>query len=89
MRRAPWLPMGRARTRYHVSLDVADRSGVLAQVAAAVAQVDSNIDGVEYLERDSNVAAIRFSIEVRGRKHLADVIRRIRRLNVVHGVQRL
>ena len=70
-------------------IEVANRPGVLAQVAAAVAQVDSNIDGVEYLERDSNVAAIRFSIEVRGRKHLADVIRRIRRLNVVHGVQRL
>ena len=70
-------------------IEVANRPGVLAQVAAAVAQVDSNIDGVEYLERDSNVAAIRFSIEVRDRKHLADVIRRIRRLNVVHGVQRL
>ena len=70
-------------------IEVVNRPGVLAQVAAAIAQVDSNIDGVEYLERDSNVAAIRFSIEVRGRKHLADVIRKVRRLNVVHGVQRL
>jgi len=30
-----------------------------------------------------------FGIEVRGRKHLADVIRRVRRLGVVHGVERL
>jgi guanosine-3',5'-bis(diphosphate) 3'-pyrophosphohydrolase len=30
-----------------------------------------------------------FNIEVRNRKHLADVIRRIRRLGVVHGVHRL
>jgi guanosine-3',5'-bis(diphosphate) 3'-pyrophosphohydrolase len=37
----------------------------------------------------SNVASIRFSIEVRDRKHIADVIRRVRRLSVVHGVQRL
>jgi len=44
---------------------------------------------VEYLERDVHVAAIRFSIEVSGRKHLAEVIRRVRRLSVVHGVQRL
>ena len=29
------------------------------------------------------------TVEVRNRKHLADVIRRIRRLGVVHGVQRL
>ena len=31
----PVLPMGQAITRYHISLDVADRPGVLAQVAGA------------------------------------------------------
>jgi guanosine-3',5'-bis(diphosphate) 3'-pyrophosphohydrolase len=69
-------------------IEVENRPGVLAQVAAAIAQADSNIDGVEYLERDTSVAAIRFSIEVRNRDHLAEVIRRTRRLGVVHGVQR-
>ena len=59
------------------------------RVAAAIARAHSNIDGVDYLERDSTVAAIRFSIEVKGRKHLADVIRKTRRLPVVHGVQRM
>jgi len=43
---------------------------------------------VEYLERDANVAVIRFSLGVRDRTHLADVIRRTRRLGVVHGVRR-
>ncbi|WP_242110387.1 RelA/SpoT family protein [Luteimonas aquatica] len=70
-------------------IEVGNRPGVLAQVAAAIAQAESNIDGVEYLERDTNVAAIRFSIEVRDREHLAEVIRRVRRLGVVHGVQRV
>ena len=70
-------------------VEVENRPGVLAQVAAAIAQADSNIDRVEYLERDTRVAAIRFSIEVADRRHLAEVIRRIRRLGVVHGVQRL
>ena len=68
---------------------LAGAAGVLAQVAAAIAQAESNIDRVEYVERDSNVSAIRFSIEVHDRKLLADVIRRVRRLGVVHGVQRL
>ena len=62
---------------------------MLAQVAAAIAQADSNIDAVEYLDRDKNIAAIRFGIEVTDRRHLAEVIRRVRRLGVVHGVQRL
>ncbi len=89
-----WVAIGWDRNvvgDYHVAvrIEVENRPGVLAQVAAAIAQAESNIDGVEYLERDTNVAAIRFSIEVRDREHLAEVIRRTRRLNVVHGVQRI
>lgn len=89
-----WVAIGWDREvegDYSTSLrvEVANRPGVLAQVAAAIAQAQSNIDGVDYLERDSSVAAIRFSIEVRNRKHLADVIRRVRRQGVVHGIQRL
>ncbi len=70
-------------------VEVENRPGVLAQVAAAIAQADSNIDSVEYLDRDKNISVIRFGIEVRGRIHLADVIRRVRRLGAVHGVQRM
>jgi GTP diphosphokinase / guanosine-3',5'-bis(diphosphate) 3'-diphosphatase len=70
-------------------VEVDNRPGVLAQVAAAIAQADSNIDAVEYLDRDKSIAVIRFCIEVGDRTHLADVIRRVRRLGVVHGVQRM
>ena len=69
-------------------VEVENHPGVLAQVAAAIAEADSNIDGVEYLERDVNVAVIRFSLEVKSRKHLADVIRRVRRTGVVSAVRR-
>ncbi len=89
-----WIAIGWDRNvsgDFHSALmvEVENRPGVLAQVAAAIAQADSNIDGVEYLERDSNIASIRFAIEVRDRKHIAGVIRRVRRLAVVYGVQRL
>ena len=89
-----WVPIGWDREvsgDFHAALriEVDNRPGVLAQVAAAIAQADGNIDAVEYLERDSNVSAIRFGIEVADRRHLAEVIRRTRRLAVVHGVQRL
>jgi guanosine-3',5'-bis(diphosphate) 3'-pyrophosphohydrolase len=89
-----WIAIGWDRNvsgDFHSALmvEVENRPGVLAQVAAAIAQADSNIDGVEYLERDSNIASIRFAIEVRDRKHIAEVIRRVRRLAVVYGVQRL
>jgi guanosine-3',5'-bis(diphosphate) 3'-pyrophosphohydrolase len=89
-----WVDIGWDREvvgDYNVALriEVENRPGVLAQVASAIAKAESNIDGVEYLERDTNVAAIRFAIEVQDRGHLAEVIRRTRRLGVVHGVQRV
>ncbi len=89
-----WVPIGWDREvvgDYHAALriEVDNRPGVLAQVAAAIAKAESNIDRVEYLEKDANIAVMRFAIEVSDRRHLADVIRRVRRLGVVHGVQRL
>ncbi|QWP76770.1 bifunctional (p)ppGpp synthetase/guanosine-3',5'-bis(diphosphate) 3'-pyrophosphohydrolase [Lysobacter sp. K5869] len=70
-------------------IEVDNRPGSLAQVAAAIAEAESNIDRVEYLERDANIAVMRFAIEVHDRRHLADVMRRVRRLAVVLGVQRM
>ncbi|MFT4197885.1 MAG: bifunctional (p)ppGpp synthetase/guanosine-3',5'-bis(diphosphate) 3'-pyrophosphohydrolase [Pseudoxanthomonas sp.] len=69
-------------------IEVENRPGVLAQVAAAVAQSQSNIERVEYLERDVNAAVLRFSIQVRDRSHLAEVMRRLRRVHAVIGVRR-
>ncbi|MGP1665760.1 MAG: TGS domain-containing protein, partial [Rhodanobacter sp.] len=69
-------------------IEVINRTGVLATIAAAIAAADSNIENVEYVERDAAAATLLFSIEVRNRKHLADVIRRIRRTGVVSGVYR-
>jgi homoserine dehydrogenase len=39
-------PMGETQTRYHISLDVADRAGVLASIAAVFAQHDVSIQTV-------------------------------------------
>ncbi len=88
-----WIPIGwdhKVSGDFSAALriEVDNRPGALAQVAAAVADAKSNIDRVEYLERDPNVAVLRFSIEVRDRRHLANVIRKVRRVSVVLGVQR-
>jgi hypothetical protein len=43
---------------------------------------------VEYVERDAAAATLLFAMEVKNRKHLADVIRRVRRTGVVSGAHR-
>jgi guanosine-3',5'-bis(diphosphate) 3'-pyrophosphohydrolase len=89
-----WLAMDWDRQvegdyRAMLRIETDNKPGVLAQVAAAVAEAGSNIDSVAYNDRDGNLSVMDFVIEVSDRKHLADVIRRVRRLGVVHGVQRL
>ncbi|HXS03866.1 MAG TPA: bifunctional (p)ppGpp synthetase/guanosine-3',5'-bis(diphosphate) 3'-pyrophosphohydrolase [Rhodanobacter sp.] len=74
--------------RAQLRIEVINRPGVLATVAAAIAAADSNIENVEYVERDASAATLLFSMEVKSRKHLADVIRRVRRTGVVSGVHR-
>ena len=95
LRKSPerWLPIGWDREvtgdfRTAIRVEVENKPGVLARVASAIAETEANIDNVEYQERDLRSAVIVFSIDVRDRKHLADVIRRVRRLSVVIGVQR-
>jgi guanosine-3',5'-bis(diphosphate) 3'-pyrophosphohydrolase len=75
---------------YHAELriEVMNRPGVLATIAAAIAAANSNISNVEYVERDAAAATLLFALEVKSRKHLADVIRRVRRTGVVSGAYR-
>jgi len=47
-------PMGEVVTRYHVSLDVDDRAGVLAQVAGVFAEHGVSIDTVRQQGRDGD-----------------------------------
>src|SRR5579885_3463852 len=77
---------GDYRARLRIVVD--NKPGVLATVAAAIAEEDSNIENVEYQERDQQTSTLLFTIEVRNRKHLAAVMRRVRNAAVVHGVYR-
>jgi guanosine-3',5'-bis(diphosphate) 3'-pyrophosphohydrolase len=74
--------------RAELRVEVVNRPGVLATVSAAIAEANSNIDDVKYIERGIQVATLIFAIEVKNRKHLADVMRRIRNTKVVNGVYR-
>ncbi|MCE5232593.1 MAG: bifunctional (p)ppGpp synthetase/guanosine-3',5'-bis(diphosphate) 3'-pyrophosphohydrolase [Mizugakiibacter sp.] len=74
--------------KVELRVEVANKPGVLATVAAAIAESGSNIENVEYSERDVMSATLVFTIEVKNRKHLADVMRRVRRAGAVNGVYR-
>jgi guanosine-3',5'-bis(diphosphate) 3'-pyrophosphohydrolase len=83
-----WDREVRGDYKAELRIEVVNRQGVLATVAAAIADAGSNIENVEYIVRDLVAATLLFTIEVKNRKHLADVMRRVRRTGVVNGVYR-
>lgn len=87
--RCDWDPQVEGDYRVCLRIEVANRPGVLATVAAAIADARSNIDNVEYLERDMESAGLLFTIDVHDRNHLAEVMKRVRKAEVVLSVQRV
>ncbi len=72
-----------------VVVTVTNGKGVLARVASAIAQAEADITHVDMGDEPAQTATdIRFSIAVRDRQHLADVLRSLRRTTSVLKVQR-
>lgn len=65
-----------------------NQRGVLATIAVAVSETDSNIDNVIVDERDGGYSDLRLTIEVTDRQHLAKVIRRLRRVDLIERIMR-
>ncbi len=63
-----------------IRVEVANRMGVLAAVAASIAGTETNIDHVSLVERDVDTSSLIFELQVRDRKHLARVMRTIRNM---------
>jgi (p)ppGpp synthase/HD superfamily hydrolase len=71
-----------------IQLEVRNRVGVLAAVAASVAGTETNIDHVILEERDSDTSALTLELQVHDRQHLARIIKTVRRMPEVQRVFR-
>ncbi|MEM6818273.1 MAG: bifunctional (p)ppGpp synthetase/guanosine-3',5'-bis(diphosphate) 3'-pyrophosphohydrolase [Pseudomonadota bacterium] len=84
-----WVENTEGQTfRVLLTVEAVNRMGVLAEVAATIADVGSNIDQVEVGARDIDTSNLTFGIEVRDRQHLAEVLRSIRAMKSVLKVNR-
>jgi GTP pyrophosphokinase len=63
---------------------------MLAKIATGIAQTESNIDSVNIEEPDgSQYSNINFTVQVRNRVHLADLIRNLRKIPDVVRISRV
>ncbi len=65
-----------------------NQRGVLATVASAISDQEANIINVDIKDKDDRYTKLEFVIEVRNRKHLADVMRRVRGIKNVSNISR-
>ncbi|WP_203915667.1 homoserine dehydrogenase [Rugosimonospora africana] len=78
-------PMGEALTRYHVSLDVADRAGVLAGVASVFARHDVSIATVRQSGRGAGATLV-IVTHVAPDAALAATVEELRSLDIVRSI---
>lgn len=71
-----------------VRVDVLNQRGVLATVAAAIAELGANIDNMNVEERDGRQSSMTVVLEVHDRQHLASIMRRIRSIEPVMRISR-
>lgn len=83
-----WDPDCQGEFSADIRIDVANQRGVLATVAAVISDQGSNIENVDMEERDGMTTSMIFTVTVRNRRHLADIIRRLRRLTMVVRINR-
>ncbi len=82
----PVLPADAARARFQVRLDVADRPGVLAQVAAAHAEHGVSIEAVRQAPSDEGVAHLVITTHTTSERALRATVEAIGRLAAVRKV---
>lgn len=72
-----------------IRVEVGNRRGALATIAAAIAEQGANIENVQSREKDGLNSTLDFSIDVKSRRHLAEIMRRLRQIPIVIRMSRL
>jgi GTP pyrophosphokinase len=84
-----WDPDAKRLFKVNLKMAAANKPGMLATIAAAIADAKSNIDNISMEESDnSTYTNILFTVQVQDRVHLADLMRRIRKIPDVVRISR-
>ncbi|HCC80249.1 MAG TPA: guanosine-3',5'-bis(diphosphate) 3'-diphosphatase, partial [Methylophaga sp.] len=70
-------------------IEIESRRGLVAELAGLVTDADANIERIGIEERDAHLSTVNLTLSVKGRVHLARIIKRIRNLPNVGKITRL
>ncbi len=84
-----WEDEPRGEFNTEIKVEVSNKRGVLATVAAAISGSGSNIETVSLDELDGLTSSLTLVLTVDNRKHLATIMRRLRSLPTVLRISRM
>ncbi|WP_295443731.1 RelA/SpoT family protein [uncultured Thiodictyon sp.] len=84
-----WAPEPDGDFPVEIRVDIGNRRGALAVVAGVIAEQGSNIENVQSTEKDGSTSTLEFLVTVRGRQHLARIMRRLRQIPLVMRITRV
>jgi RelA/SpoT family (p)ppGpp synthetase len=83
-----WEPSVDREFATQITVETHNKPGVLAEVAATIADSGSNIETVSVISRDDDVSLLTFLLKTRGRSSLAQILRAVRGMPSVIRVSR-
>ncbi|GKT11542.1 MAG: GTP diphosphokinase/guanosine-3',5'-bis (diphosphate) 3'-diphosphatase [Thiomicrorhabdus sp.] len=72
-----------------LQLEAKNQRGTLATIASEIAKMNTDIERVTSEDKDDTYSLMNFVINVRDRRHLAQVMRRLKQLPIVEKIHRL
>ncbi|WP_447927475.1 MULTISPECIES: RelA/SpoT family protein [unclassified Vreelandella] len=70
-------------------IEIESRRGLVAELAGLVTDADANIERIGIEERDARLSTVNLTLSVKGRVHLARIMKRIRNLPSVSKITRI
>lgn len=72
-----------------IRIELLNQRGALATIAATISEMESNIENVTVVDQDDRVSVDLITLTVKDRVHLANIMRRLKKLTIVLKITRV
>jgi (p)ppGpp synthase/HD superfamily hydrolase len=72
-----------------IQIELLNRQGALATLASAISGMDSNIENFQMISQDDSVSVDLLVLSVKNRVHLANIMRKLKKLSIVLKLTRM
>ncbi len=84
-----WSPEASGEFPADIRIELLNQRGSLATIASTISMMDSNIENIHVVSQDDRVSVDLLTLAVRDRVHLANIIRKLKKLSIILKITRI